>query len=1223
MGLFGRKRNKRHHNKASKKRGLKLESLEKRELMAADLQPFDGSADLFQIHGTSGDQGQLSTIDIAENAFEDVGKNTGYKINATGYRVADDLIYGIKVDARNLVRIGANGNVENLGKVNGLPKANYYSADFGPDGLLYLWTKDRLYGVNVDTQNVDREVKLSRRTGSTPDIAYDPETELMYGVENAGKKRNFISIDVTNGDVQTINNDFQPSNGVFGAMFADATGRVFAGNNRGGLYEVNKLTGVSTFVAHTPRATSNDGSSPSTAVMNLPPVMQHTWVSMAEGTDDFALNLDEPVDPEGDDITITVSQLPSAGVVKLADGTALKVGDKITSEQLQNLLYDAPETAEEVTDLIFELSDGRGTSKACAQVQISGKSMISGYVDVVHDSDDDTYDGYAFNNTITLEGTADDGEVVSLKTTSNEHGYYEFKDLKPGKYEVIQEQPATVKDWRTSGGDLDATEGTNKITSIMIPNGLGKSFTGFDFYEYAPSSVTGFVYIDGDADGALHSLDRGVSGTVVHLTGDDDRGIPVSATTTTGSFGFYEFTGLRPGNYSITEIQPEGYVSRSSNVGTEGGAEGENVISDIELGAGLPANHNDFGELQKASLTGHVYLDQDFDKVKDRGDSGIEGVTVTLSGTDMLGNEILVATQTDSEGDFLFDALLPGTYKLVETQPEMIGLVDGRENLGNFIGQPGSIARNGKAGQDEFTDIQLEQGDQARGYDFTETVEYILAKDFDNSKIFTGTSGNDTFEFTAGETVHTVTLNGEEYTFDASKIHDIQFIGLAGDDTVTITGSENVEQVTLRHLQGAMHSERFQVRAFQSEYITMNNGGGFDRAYMYDTEGDDKFKGTESYGRMWGDGYQNQANGYHRLYAFATEGEDRAYLHDSKKDDTVKASADRTRMFSSKYYNSVKDFDRVYAYANSGGFDSAILWDSAADGDVLEASPEKVRMFNAHFYNQVEGFEEVESHANAGGENDRAYLFDSKGDDIFVSSPSESGIKGDGFSFVIDTFERVYAYASEGTDKAYLYDSKLDDKFVAYHDNVRLYNDQYYLRADDFDQVDAYSSSGGDDRAYFYDSEGDDTLVSLENEVRMFGDGFDNTSHGFARAYAWSENGGVDTAHLFDSAQADTLKQNDDSTRMYAEGYYTKASNFGTVNVEFSDVSNQDRAIVFGQVSQDTLSQAGDLAKTMNKYGATYIEGADIVFNGLGDDGSDDDQPGDTSDDFAFVPEKI
>ena len=70
------------------------------------------------------------------------------------------------------------------------------------------------------------------------------------------------------------------------------------------------------------------------------------------------------------------------------------------------------------------------------------------------------------------------------------------------------------------------------------------------------------------------------------------------------------------------------------------------------------------------TLAGTVYEDLDGDNVRQDGEPGIAGVTLNLY---ELNGDTYVATGmttiTDANGNYSFNNLLPGTYKIVETQP--------------------------------------------------------------------------------------------------------------------------------------------------------------------------------------------------------------------------------------------------------------------------------------------------------------------------------------------------------------------------------------------------------------------------------------------------------------------------------------------------------------------------------------------------------------------------
>jgi hypothetical protein len=78
-------------------------------------------------------------------------------------------------------------------------------------------------------------------------------------------------------------------------------------------------------------------------------------------------------------------------------------------------------------------------------------------------------------------------------------------------------------------------------------------------------------------------------------------------TTTTDSTGFYSFTGLVPGTYTVTFLNPpSGYNFEFVNLGTVGGAANgtvtaSNTISQIVLSSGSAGINYDFAEVLAGS----------------------------------------------------------------------------------------------------------------------------------------------------------------------------------------------------------------------------------------------------------------------------------------------------------------------------------------------------------------------------------------------------------------------------------------------------------------------------------------------------------------------------------------------------------------------------------------------------------------------------------------------
>jgi uncharacterized delta-60 repeat protein len=122
--------------------------------------------------------------------------------------------------------------------------------------------------------------------------------------------------------------------------------------------------------------------------------------------------------------------------------------------------------------------------------------------------------------------------------------------------------------------------------------------------------------------------------------------------------------------------------------------------------------------LAPGSLSGLVYVDFNDDGQVDFGENGIAGVTVTLTGTDDLGNPVNRVVQTDADGVYAFTGLRPSNaagYAITETQPT--GYPDGRDTPGTVNG----VVTGSAAVNDRFTGVVLSPtGTAGENYNFGE-----------------------------------------------------------------------------------------------------------------------------------------------------------------------------------------------------------------------------------------------------------------------------------------------------------------------------------------------------------------------------------------------------------------------------------------------------------------------------------------------------------------------
>lgn len=175
-------------------------------------------------------------------------------------------------------------------------------------------------------------------------------------------------------------------------------------------------------------------------------------------------------------------------------------------------------------------------------------------------------------------------------------------------------------------------------------------------------NLGGTLYRDSDVSYSKSDTEARFAGrTIALLDGNgnpilDKDGNPV--TTTTDENGNYQFTGLAPGNYKVSIVDPTtGDLAGLTNTQAYNGrnaTEASVTIGDSSV-QGV-----DFGFVKPATIGDRVWNDQDRNGV-DNGEPGVPGVTVILK--DASGNEV-ARTKTDANGNYRFEGVLPGTYSV-------------------------------------------------------------------------------------------------------------------------------------------------------------------------------------------------------------------------------------------------------------------------------------------------------------------------------------------------------------------------------------------------------------------------------------------------------------------------------------------------------------------------------------------------------------------------------
>ncbi len=270
--------------------------------------------------------------------------------------------------------------------------------------------------------------------------------------------------------------------------------------------------------------------------------------------------------------------------------------------------------------------------------------------------------------TVTLSGTDGSGNPVTATTTTDASGHYSFTEP-PGTYTVAVTTPSGYAPTPTGKGTpaTDSNPSPSATTPVVLPSG-GSDLT-IDFGFYQPVTIGDFVWNDANGNGVQDGSEPGIPGVTVNLTGTDAAGNSVTAATTTDASGHYLFT-QPPGTYTVAVVTPAGYTPTGTGKGTtatdsNSSPSGTTPVALAEGGSDLTI---DFGFYQPVTIGNFVWNDANANGIQDAGEPGISGVTVTLSGTDGLGNPVTATTTTDANGHYSFTEP-PGTYTVAVTTP--------------------------------------------------------------------------------------------------------------------------------------------------------------------------------------------------------------------------------------------------------------------------------------------------------------------------------------------------------------------------------------------------------------------------------------------------------------------------------------------------------------------------------------------------------------------------
>ena len=406
--------------------------------------------------------------------------------------------------------------------------------------------------------------------------------------------------------------------------------------------------------------------------------------------DDDGRRQNESAGMPGVRVTLTVLDGADAGTVRQTqtDETGAYRFDGVTPGTAR-LTFDLPEgyafarnasgtrrvsivpQADALTADSGELTVVSGVSQTELDCGVVGVGTVSGVI-----WEDDAYNGRRDSGDAGVSGaqvallSAKTGEVVR-EAVSGPDGAYEIDFVRTGEYTLRVTLPDGMiftRDGESAVPMSDSRTGSTESFALT----MGESRTGLDAGAIVPASITGFVRVDADEDGAAEDGDDGLPDVTVTLM----QGGTAVATASTDENGAYTLRSLRPGTYRVRLTLPvDALFSEGTPLRTAGSAAQEGETAELTLEMGETRQMDTVATVLASAIAGCAWSDDNADGRMNAGEPALTEVVVEL----LSGGEVIGRTQVSEDGIYAFALLRSGSYQVRFTLPEDMLLSDQAE----------------------------------------------------------------------------------------------------------------------------------------------------------------------------------------------------------------------------------------------------------------------------------------------------------------------------------------------------------------------------------------------------------------------------------------------------------------------------------------------------------------------------------------------------------------
>jgi hypothetical protein len=424
-------------------------------------------------------------------------------------------------------------------------------------------------------------------------------------------------------------------------------------------------------------------------------------------------------------------------------------------------------------------------------------------------------------------------------------------------------------------------------------------------------------------------------------------------------------------------------------------------------------------------------------------------------------------------------------------------------------------------------------------------VDYLY-----NAITSVGTSGNDVFEFFAGDTpdAWTLVINGQRAIFPTtigtlgnppmvSPISGILFDGNGGTDTFWFYGSRNALTANLGYEQGTIQFGSYTIAYQNMDYLSVAGASGSDTAALHDSAAADAFQGLSGQAQLTAPG---------------------------------KAIT-------------VKDFKSVAAHGGQG-YDTAVMFGSPNGDSNCTAGPAGVNFIGSGFNYTAAGFKAVSAYP-APGKNNTAVFDSTSGADVLIASFLGAQYIGPGFAYDVWNVSSITGNGGVG-DEARFYGSSGGNTVLNLSPTQALQTEaKYTLRGNNYSKFVSYVYPGSNTSATITGTAGVEHAVTSALGAQLTGTGLDLSAWTYKQINIVGA-GGADTADMYAMAGANPFVGNGATATMTTGDVDRTITNFGTVTAHGNAASS---ATFFAKQGLTNTFNAGPMQASMSGIGYNIV----------------------------------